>query len=84
METNAVLDPQQEINADGVLKQSALIYFQQALKKQEFEACSELVALAREFGAETADIQAIITSYLGGAKPGGRNQVNQAKYRLSL
>jgi hypothetical protein len=84
MENNAVLDRQQEINAERVLKQSALIYFKQALKKQQFEACRELVTLAREFGADSAEVQLVITSYLTGDKPGGRNQVNKAKYRLSL
>ena len=64
MESNVI--PQ-----DEVLKASALLYLQEALAKQEFEACAQLVAAVRELGARQGEIDEVIAGYLRGDKAGG-------------
>ena len=47
-----------------VLKATALIYFQEALAKEEFEQCPELIQKAHDFGANKKDIQKVIAQYV--------------------
>ena len=64
MEGNAILK-------DEVLKVSALLYFREALVKQEYEICAELAAAARELGVGQGEISEVIAAYLRGDKAGG-------------
>ena len=57
MEGNAILE-------DEVLKVSALLYFKEALVRQEYETCAELAAAAKEHGAEQSEINGVIAAYL--------------------
>ncbi len=57
MEGNAILE-------DEVLKVSALLYFKEALVRQEYETCAELAAAAKEHGAEQSEINEVIAAYL--------------------
>ena len=61
MEGNAILE-------DEVLKATALLYFKDALVKQEYETCAELAAVAREHGAAQSEINEVIAMYLRGSK----------------
>ena len=39
---------------------TALLYLKQALMKEQYEMCSDLIAIAREFGAKEVDIQNLL------------------------
>lgn len=53
------------------LKATSLVYFKEALLKQEYEDCKEFVRTAKRFGAEQSEITAVIDEYLGKGQ-GGR------------
>ena len=57
MKGNATLE-------NEVLKASALLYFREALVKQEYETCAELAAAARELDAQQGEISEVIAAYL--------------------
>lgn len=80
MENNVTLK-EQVLSADSVLKVTALVYFKDALAKQEYETCPELLGSARRFGAQQSEIDEVIASVLRG-KPGGRNGAKRSKNRL--
>lgn len=42
------------------IKLTALLYLKEALLKQQYEVCDEIVALAREFGAADFEIQDLL------------------------
>ena len=60
--------------ADEILKATALVYFKDALLKQEYESCKELADLAKKFGAQQSEIREVIASYLKEAKLGNQNE----------
>lgn len=39
---------------------TALLYLREALINQAYESCAEFVAIAKEFGARSADIEALL------------------------
>ena len=65
-----------------LLKVTSLLYFKDALLKQEYEACQELLESARNFGAEQSEIEEVIVSYFRGGKTGGRSEANRIKAQL--
>ena len=75
MEGNVILE-------DEVLKASALLYFREALVKQEYETCAQLAAAAKEHGAKQGEINEVIAAYLRGDKAGGAGGVKQPVNRL--
>lgn len=83
MEKQLLLNEERTVAADDVLKLTALVYFQEALYEQEYESCAELLEAARKFGAQQDEIDEVITAYLRGEKPGGRNPKNRLKNRPS-
>ena len=42
------------------VKLTALLYLREALLKENYEDCAEFIATAREFGAQTFEIQNIL------------------------
>ena len=73
---------QQALEKSEVLKVTALVYFQEALQNQEYEACPKLIGLAQQYGADKSEIDEIITGYLKGQKAGGYKGANRIKTRL--
>ena len=67
-----------------LFKTTSLLYLNDALEKQSFEECEELVQVARNFGASQADIEGVLSSHLRGDKYGGRNEADQEENRLRL
>ncbi len=67
-----------------VLKETALLYFNDALLKQTYEECAELLSLARKFGASQDEINEVIKDYLEGRKPRGQNEANQGSRLRAL
>ncbi len=66
------------LQKDEVLKATALLYFKDALQKQEFESCAELVEAARNLGAGQNEIGEVIAGYLKGDKI----EANQKRLRI--
>lgn len=42
------------------VKLTALLYLKQALQKENYEMCSDLIAIAKEFGAKEVEIQNLL------------------------
>lgn len=42
------------------VKLTALLYLKEALRKERYEACPEIIAVAREFGAANFEIQDLL------------------------
>lgn len=42
------------------VKLTALLYLKEALLEERYETCAEVIAIAREFGAEGFEIQALL------------------------
>ena len=42
------------------LKLTALLYLKEALKREQYEKCSEIVALAKEFGAADYEVDDLL------------------------
>ena len=42
------------------VKLTALLYFKEALELEDYETCSEFVAVAREFGAQEREIEELL------------------------
>ena len=56
---------------DQTLKATALLYLAEALEQEQFEEAAEIIRNAKRFGAQQAEIDAVITEYLFG---GGGDQ----------
>ena len=82
MEGNAILEDLPGRQAGEVLKATALLYFKDALVKQEYETCAQLAAAAREHGAAQSEINEVIAMYLRGGKAqgaGAKQPVNRLR-----
>lgn len=42
------------------VKLTALLYLKQALQKEQYEMCSDLIAIAKEFGAKEVEIENLL------------------------
>lgn len=62
MENNRILNNEKNkpIVRDEVLKATALLYFKDALFRERYEDCAELIRAAKGFGAEQAEISEVI------------------------
>ncbi len=80
MGNNAILDQQEalEVNTDNILKMTALLYVKEALAQEEYEACPELLGLARKFGAQPNEINKL----LAGAVAKSQKKRNGANNRF--
>jgi hypothetical protein len=67
---------------EPVLKTSALLYFKEALGRQEYESCAELAAAARELGAQQGEIDEAIAAHLRGDQAGAPDEGKQPVNRL--
>ncbi len=55
------------------LRVTALSYLKEALVKERYEECAELIASAKDFGASTRDVRVLIARTVRGLKQiGGR------------
>jgi hypothetical protein len=54
----------ESIAVDKTLKATALIYLNEALTKERYEDCREIIKRAKRFGAESQEIQEVISSYV--------------------
>ena len=42
------------------VKLTALLYLKEALRKEQYEVCAEVIALAKEFGATASEIESLL------------------------
>ncbi len=42
------------------VKLTALLYLKEALLREKYEACSDIIAVAKEFGAENYEVQDLL------------------------
>jgi hypothetical protein len=64
---------------DQALRVTALLYLKEALVKERYEECPELIAAAKRFGATQRDIRANIAKGLRRLKLGGAAEVPRRK-----
>jgi hypothetical protein len=70
MENNALLNSEQALGTDQILKVTALLYLKEALVAQKYETCRELIDTAKNAGVEQGDISAVIADYLNAGNLG--------------
>ncbi len=60
---------------DQALRVTALSYLKEALIKERYEQCAELIAEAKRFGATTRDVKVTIARAVRNLKFGGKIEV---------
>jgi len=70
MENNALINQEQALDGDQILKVTALLYLNEALITQKYESCQELIDTALNLGVNQSDINAVIADYLNAKNPG--------------
>ena len=71
----------QQTNPDEVLKVTSLIYFKDALIKEQYENCRELIQTAKKFGAQQSEIRQIINEYIRLVASGLQNEASNRSVR---
>lgn len=56
---NAYPQRRRAVNRDPV-KLTALLYLKEALVKQQYEVCPDIIAVAKEFGADEVEVQDLL------------------------
>ena len=56
---NAYPQRRKAVNKNPV-KLTALLYLKEALTKQQYEACPDIIAVAKEFGAAEVEVQDLL------------------------
>jgi hypothetical protein len=73
MKNNTLLNEEQALGSDELLKVTALLYFKEALVAQQYETCQELIGTAKNLGVNPGDISAVIADYLKNPSILGKN-----------
>jgi hypothetical protein len=74
MRNNTLLNDEQALGSDQILKVTALLYLQEALVSQEYESCQELIDTAKNLGVSPGDISSVIADHLKTGNPGRQRQ----------
>ena len=80
MKNNVLLNEEQALGTDQLLKVTALVYLQEALVAQKYETCQELIDTARELGVDPGGISAVIADYLNANNP-GKQKANRLRFK---
>jgi hypothetical protein len=67
---------------NDIFKTTALLYVKDALYKQEYESCAQLISLAKKFGAKQEEIKEVLASHIRGDKTGKPTEANRIKGSL--
>ena len=81
MDNNVIVKDDVGLNVQEVLKATALLYLKDALVKQEYEYCKELIDIAKELGVQQGDINEVLTSDLNADAP-KQHRRNKPKNRV--
>ena len=73
-QNNVLLNGEEALGSDQILKVTALLYLQEALVAQQYEICRELIDTDKTLGVEQSDISAVIAEYLTANSPTGHRQ----------
>jgi hypothetical protein len=82
MKNNTLLNEEQALGTDELLKVTTLLYFKEALVAQQYETCQELIGTARNLGVNPGDISAVIADYLSPKRESKANPDRQKPNRL--
>ena len=87
MERNVVFNngKTMTVSLDEMLKVTALLYLKDALFKEEYEGCAELIKAAKSFGARKSEVSKVLTEYRFRVKvdrPNEANQINGGRLRF--
>ncbi len=75
---NITTNPKEQVGEYGeneTLKLTSLIYFEEALSKEAYEQCTELLKVIKELGVAPEEIQRLIKEHLDVLKARGRKVV---------
>ena len=78
MENNVLVNDDQALGANQLLKLTTLVYLKEALVNQKYETCQELIDTAKNLGVTSGDISAVIADYLNADNP-GRQKTNRLR-----
>jgi len=70
MGNNVLINEEQALGTDQLLKLTALVYLKEALVTQKYETCQELIDTAKDLGIDSGEISAVIEDYLKTNNPG--------------
>mgnify|MGYP000949388961 CR=1 FL=1 len=76
MEKNRVFK-KNKITRDEVLKVTTLLYFKEALLRERYEDCAELIRIAKGFGAEPGEVSGIIAECNRGEEAAWIGEANE-------
>jgi hypothetical protein len=65
------------VTRDEVLKTTSLLYIKEALCRERYEDCAELIRFAKEFGADQGEISGVIAEHNGGEEAAKTDEANQ-------
>ena len=68
------------LNHDHILKATALLYLKEALVKEEYEDCQELIQNAKDFGAETKEISGLLTEHIRGVQTNSKRVIGVRRF----
>lgn len=72
------------VQADELLKVTALQYLADALTREQFEDCAQLIGTAKQYGASENDVKEILTAYIRNKarKPAEAYLINKYRQRF--
>lgn len=65
------------LSPDATLKVTSLLYFKDALKRERYEDCADLIKSAKQFGASQKEIRQLITDHVNGVKANQDNETEE-------
>ena len=80
MKNNVLLNEEQALGTDQLLKLTALVYLKEALEAQAYETCRELTDTAKKLGIDPGDISAVIAEHLKAGDP-GRQKASRLRFK---
>ena len=80
MRNDTFLKDNGPITSEEILKVTALLYLKEALRKEQYEGCPELIRTAKGFGARQSEVRKVIVEYIGTVKGRfPRNRITNVK-----
>ena len=68
------------LSHDHILKATALLYLKEALVKEEYEDCQELIQNAKDFGAEVKEISGLLAEHIRGVQAGSKKVIGVRRF----
>jgi len=66
-----------KLTAANTLKATALLYLKEALLKERYETCADLIQRAKRYGATQNEISLALLEHMRGLKTGSENEANK-------